>query len=73
MLGAPQPTQAGHFAQVQFDAAFAKIRARKQPYWADPYRRRPNEVQSLGGDGRLVYFEDPNGHFLEIRTRPSRA
>jgi len=102
MLGAPQPTQAGHFTQVQvehgltvdfmdtehpvavqhyaflvsdaqFDASFAKIRAREQPYWADPYRRRPNEVQSLGGDGRLVYFEDPSGHFLEIRTKPSRA
>jgi catechol 2,3-dioxygenase-like lactoylglutathione lyase family enzyme len=102
MLGAPVPTKAGHFTQVQvdngltvdfmntsgnvavqhyaflvseaqFDVSFAKIRARKQSYWADPYRRRPNEVNALDGDGRLVYFEDPSGHFLEIRTRPSRV
>jgi len=102
MLGAPAPTRAGHFTQVQvdhgltvdfmdtsehvaiqhyaflvgdaqFDASFAKIAAREQPYWADPYRRRPNEVNRLASDGRLVYFEDPSGHFLEIRTRPSRA
>ena len=100
MLGAPEPTQAGHFTQVsvdhgltvdfmntsdpvatqhyaflvsetQFDASFAKIAARKQDHWADPYRRRPNEVNRLG-DGRVVYFEDPSGHFLEIRTVPSR-
>lgn len=58
---------------AQFDAAFAQIRARDQHYWADPYRRRPNEINTLGGAGRLVYFEDPSGHFLEIRTLPSRT
>ena len=101
MLGAPEPTQAGHFTQVeidhgltvdfmntsgnvatqhyaflvseaQFDASFAKIAARKQNHWADPYRSRPNEVNRVG-DGRVVYFEDPSGHFLEIRTQPSRG
>ena len=30
-------------SEAQFDAAFARIRACEQPYWADPYRRRPNE------------------------------
>ncbi len=58
--------------EAQFDAAFAQIEAREQRYWADPYRRRPNEINTLGDTGRLVYFEDPSGHFLEIRTRPSR-
>jgi hypothetical protein len=60
-------------SDAQFDESFAKITARKLLYWADPYRRRPNEVNRLAGDGRLVYFEDPSGHFLEIRTKPSRA
>jgi catechol 2,3-dioxygenase-like lactoylglutathione lyase family enzyme len=59
-------------SEAQFDASFAKIQARKQPYWADPYRHRPNEINTHNG-GRLVYFEDPSGHFLEIRTRPSMA
>jgi catechol 2,3-dioxygenase-like lactoylglutathione lyase family enzyme len=58
---------------AQFDAAFAQIQAREQRYWADPYRRRPGEINTLGGAGRLVYFEDPSGHFLEIRTLPSRT
>ena len=59
-------------SEAQFDESFAKIKARKQTFWADPYRQRPNEVNTHG-DGRLVYFEDPSGHFLEIRTRPSIA
>ena len=59
-------------SEAQFDASFAKIVARKQPFWADPYRHRPNEINELGGRGRLVYFEEPSGHFLEIRTIPSR-
>lgn len=58
-------------SEAQFDESFAKIKARNQTYWADPSRQRPNEVRSLDGNGRLVYFEDPSGHFLEIRTRPS--
>ena len=59
-------------SDAQFDAAFARIRERNQTYWADPYRRRPMEINALASDGRLVYFEDPSGHFLEIRTQPSR-
>jgi hypothetical protein len=58
-------------SEAQFDESFAKIKARKQSYWADPSRQRPNEVNTFDGNGRLVYFEDPSGHFLEIRTRPS--
>ena len=75
-MNAPGNVATQHYAflvsEAQFDASFAKIRAREQTYWADPYRRRPNEVEALGGRGRLVYFEDPSGHFLEIRTLPSR-
>lgn len=58
---------------ARFDAAFARLRELGQAYWADPYRQRPNEVNALANAGRLVYFEDPSGHFLEIRTRPSRV
>ncbi len=38
-------------------------------YWADPYRKRPGEISRNDG-GRGIYFEDPDGHFLEILTRP---
>jgi len=53
----------------EFDAAFAKIRARDLPYWADPHHRREGEINRNDG-GRGVYFLDPNGHNLELITVP---
>ena len=52
-----------------FDQIFARINNRGLQYWADPAKQRPNEINRLDG-GRRVYFEDPDGHFLEILTRP---
>lgn len=52
-----------------FDETFARIVERDLPYWADPGRRRPGEINTNDG-GRGVYFPDPDGHFLEIITRP---
>ncbi len=52
-----------------FDEIFGRIRQRELPYWADPFRHQPGEINTRDG-GRGVYFEDPNGHFLEILTRP---
>ena len=56
-------------SEAEFDEIFGRIRARGLPYWADPARRRPGEINHNDG-GRGVYFPDPNGHFLEIITRP---
>ena len=53
----------------EFDATFARIRAEGAPYWADPGRSRPNEINHNDG-GRGVYFEDLDGHLLEVITRP---
>lgn len=62
-----------HFAflttEPEFDQIFARLRERKIDYWADPFRNRPREINRSDG-GRGVYFEDPNGHLLEIITRP---
>jgi catechol 2,3-dioxygenase-like lactoylglutathione lyase family enzyme len=52
-----------------FDAAFARIRGQELTYWADPGRSRPAQVNDRDG-GRGLYFEDPDGHLLEILTRP---
>ena len=46
-----------------------RIRERGLVYWADPGRRRAGEINHNDG-GRGVYWEDPDGHFLEIITRP---
>jgi catechol 2,3-dioxygenase-like lactoylglutathione lyase family enzyme len=64
---------ARHFAFLvsdpEFDQIFGRIRKRGIPYWADPARAKPGEINHHFG-GRGVYFVDPNGHFLEIITRP---
>ena len=56
-------------SEAEFDEIFARIRSRKLPYWADPARRERGKINTRDG-GRGVYFEDPNGHLLEILTRP---
>lgn len=62
-----------HFAfqvnDAEFDAIFERIAARRLTYWADPFRRQPGEI-NYRDDGRGLYFDDPNGHLLEILTRP---
>ena len=55
--------------EAEFDAAFARIEAQGLTFWADPARTRPNEINRHDG-GRGVYFEDPDGHLLELITRP---
>ena len=65
--------RSGHYAflvsNAEFDAAFARIRAQGVRYYADPRRTKPGEINHLHG-GRGVYFDDPNGHVMEIITHP---
>jgi catechol 2,3-dioxygenase-like lactoylglutathione lyase family enzyme len=53
----------------EFDEIFGRIQERKLPYWADPGQQQEGKINRHDG-GRGVYFEDPNGHLLEIITRP---
>jgi catechol 2,3-dioxygenase-like lactoylglutathione lyase family enzyme len=66
------PIASQHYAFLlgddEFDRAFARLRATGQPWWADPGKQRPSEINGHGG-GRRVYFDDPDGHLLEIFTR----
>lgn len=54
--------------EEEFDQVFGRIRERQLAHWADPTRQRAGEINRNDG-GRGVYFEDPDGHFLEIMTR----
>jgi len=67
------PVHPQHYAflvdESDFDAIFGRIKERGLSYWADPFKRRPGEFNTNDG-GRGVYWEDPNGHMLEIITRP---
>ena len=67
------PVHPQHYAflvgEADFDEIFGRIKKRALPYWADPFHRRPGEINHNDG-GRGVYWDDPNGHSLEIITRP---
>jgi catechol 2,3-dioxygenase-like lactoylglutathione lyase family enzyme len=52
-----------------FDDIFGRITDRGLEHWADPGQNRPGAINHNDG-GRGVYFEDPDGHLLEIITRP---
>ena len=52
-----------------FDEIFGRIRERGLEYWADPGQSQRGRINRNDG-GRGVYFEDPDGHLLEIITRP---
>ena len=68
--GEPHPQ---HYAflvsEDEFDAIHARIRERGLEWWADPFHRQPGEVNH-GDGGRGLYWNDPNGHSLEILTVP---
>jgi catechol 2,3-dioxygenase-like lactoylglutathione lyase family enzyme len=56
-------------SENEFDAIFDRIRQKGLPYWADPHHGHPGAINTRDG-GRGLYFEDPDGHNLEILTRP---
>jgi hypothetical protein len=65
--------QPQHYAflvsEDEFTEIFGRIEANGLAYWADPMKSRPGEINDNDG-GRGVYWDDPDGHFLEIITRP---
>lgn len=56
-------------SEDDFDTIFARVQEAGLTYWADPFHRRTGEINRNDG-GRGAYFDDPNGHNLEILTRP---
>jgi catechol 2,3-dioxygenase-like lactoylglutathione lyase family enzyme len=72
-LETDRPIVPQHYAflvsEEEFDEIFGRIRAKGLPYWADPEHHRPGTINTRD-EGRGVYFDDPDGHALEILTRP---
>lgn len=67
------PVRSRHFAflvsETEFDAIFARIKQRGLTYWADPMGKVENQINTHFG-GRGFYFRGPEGHWLEVITRP---
>jgi catechol 2,3-dioxygenase-like lactoylglutathione lyase family enzyme len=73
VLQAAEPVHTQHYAflvgEDEFDRIFGRITERGLDFWADPFGNEPGRINHNDG-GRGVYWSDPNGHRLEIITRP---
>jgi catechol 2,3-dioxygenase-like lactoylglutathione lyase family enzyme len=56
-------------SETEFDQIFGRIRSLGQDYWADAGQLEEGQINHNDG-GRGVYFKDPDGHLLEIITKP---
>lgn len=56
-------------SEEEFEAVMGRLKEEQRIFWADPGRSQPGEInRHFGGHG--AYFEDPDGHLLEVITRP---
>lgn len=73
LIETDQAISSRHFAflvsEAEFDAIVARLEARGVTHYADPFHKQPDRINRWD-DGRGLYFDDPNGHVLEILTRP---
>jgi len=53
----------------EFDEIFGRIVEKGLAYWADPGQQLAQQINTNDG-GRGLYWEDPDGHILEIITVP---
>jgi catechol 2,3-dioxygenase-like lactoylglutathione lyase family enzyme len=58
-----------HVSEAEFEAIFGRVQAKGIPYGSGPYNRTDGQIYSRRG-GRGFYFDDPNGHVLEVMTVP---
>ena len=56
----------------EFEAAFQRIKDADIPYGDSPFHlenmKGPGMTTGAKGQGKAVYFKDPSGHVLEIKT-----
>ena len=68
----PEPSRqhyAFHISEAEFEAIFGRVRTKGLTYGSGPYNHTDEQIYTRRG-GRGFYFEDPNGHLLEVMTVP---
>jgi catechol 2,3-dioxygenase-like lactoylglutathione lyase family enzyme len=55
-------------SEEEFDVVSKRLHDRGAQTWADPMQKQPGFNTNDGGRG--LYFESPDGHLLEVITRP---
>src|SRR5262245_743102 len=58
-----------HVSDEEFEAIFERVKAKGLPYGSGPFNHSNGQIYTRRG-GRGFYFEDPNGHLLEVMTIP---
>jgi catechol 2,3-dioxygenase-like lactoylglutathione lyase family enzyme len=56
-----------HISEAEFEAIFRRVKAKGLAYGSGPYNHTDSQIYTRRG-GRGFYFEDPNGHLLEVMT-----
>jgi catechol 2,3-dioxygenase-like lactoylglutathione lyase family enzyme len=69
----PGPVQSHHYAfhvsDAEFEAIFSRVKAKAIPYGSEPHSHTDGQINTRRG-GRGFYFEDLDGHLLEVMTVP---
>ncbi len=68
----PEPRShhyAFHISEAEFEEIFGRVKTKGLPYGSAPYNHTDGQIYT-GRGGRGFYFEDPNGHLLEVMTVP---
>ena|SRR5215469_8568668 len=69
--GGPRANESHHYAfhvsDDEFDAIFERVKAKGLSYGSGPFNHTDSKIYTRRG-GRGFYFEDPNGHLLEVMT-----
>lgn len=58
-----------HVSDAEFEAIFERVKARGLTYGSGPHNRTDGRLYIRRG-GRGFYFDDPDGHILEVMTVP---
>ena len=58
-----------HVSDAEFDVIFGRVKAKGLAYGSGPFNHTDSQIYTRRG-GRGFYFEDPNGHLLEVMTVP---
>jgi catechol 2,3-dioxygenase-like lactoylglutathione lyase family enzyme len=68
----PEPWRqhyAFHVSDEEFEGIFGRVKAKGLAYGSGPFNHTDGQIYTRRG-GRGFYFEDPNGHLLEVMTVP---
>jgi catechol 2,3-dioxygenase-like lactoylglutathione lyase family enzyme len=58
-----------HVSKREFEVIFRRIKLAKIVFGSAPWSLDDGKLNDWGG-GRGLYFQDPNGHVLELMTVP---